>query len=266
MGTSKKKKDKRTEGKLSAWSKVLIQGIAGAVLSAAILAAITWFVIMEQIQTQYEQNQELSEKQFQQDYDLSVAKMVMDVLLAKDTSLHPLLVDLLRRVKDDSVKVALGRKILANPNVSPETKDTIKSILKIQVTEELGVSESFSAFTIYAGGGDPLWRHIQIIFLRDDSISLERAKRICNVFEESKEQFLYQPEIIAIGKEWYYKDRWIPEFDIAEIRYNNSNTQYAEKVKTILDSVPALGKFKLNKTNIGTPPYSVLIILPDQTK
>lgn len=160
--------------------------------------------------------------------------------------------ELLVRVKDDSLRMALGKRIQENPSVSPEIK--------------IGIRDELKSYVIKAGGGDPRWRDIQIVYLRGDSLSLERSERIRDAFSARQKQFPYQPEIIAIGREWFYYDRWAPESGDAEIRYNNSNAGYATKIKTMLDSVPELGKFRLNKTNIGTPPYTVLIILPDKMK
>ena len=196
--------------------------------------------------------------------DIALTRIVVDVLMTKDSTSYKWLGDLVFAIQDSTLRMAMYKGVDANQAVPPAIKEEVRT--KIVISESVGIKDEFRKTVIEAGGGDPLWRHIQIVFLRDDSISLERAKRICNVFGENNDQFPYQPEIIAIGKEWYYEDRWTPEFDIAEIRYNNSNAKFAEQVKAMLDSAPELGKFRLNKTNIGTPPYSVLIILPDQTR
>jgi|GEM_PF-6522839 len=258
--TKKGKKERSTkkEGKLNIWIKVILQGVVGAILSATILAAITWFVIMEQIQTQYRQNQELSEKQFQQDYDLGVAKMVIDVLLAKDTFLHPLLLELLDRVADDSLRIALAKRVQENPSVPDAIKEEV--IERFEATAYVGVHDKMTLRIIK--NPSRIERHVEIIFLWEDTISLRDVDKI--------EIFLLNqgitPRIVPIEKEWYYEDHWAPGSEVAEIRYNNSNAKFAEQVKAMLDSVLELGKFKLNKTNIGTQAYSVLIILPDQTK
>lgn len=249
MAFSRDRKGNKKEGKLNKWIKTLLSGVIGAVLSAGIL----WLAVILQIQTQYRQN-----------YDINITTIVVEVLLAKDSSLHPLLADLLRRVKDDSLKVALGRKILVNPTVSPETKDTIKSI--IETFEPVGISESLKVVKIIASGSDPFWPYVEILFLRDDSLSLNQAKRIYDTFLENKEGFPYKPELIAIGKEWFDEDGWKPETDEPEIRYNNSNARFAQVVKSMLETEPNLEEFRMNKTTTGTPPYSVLIILPDQTE
>jgi hypothetical protein len=233
------------------WLRTLLSGVAGAILSSVIL----WLAVICQIRTQYKQS-----------YDLNVAGMVTDVLLAKDVSIHPLLIDLLRRVEDDSLRTALGERVLINPTVSPDLKDTIETILNIPITERVGIIDSFSAFLTHSDGGDPFYPHIEIIFLRGDSLSQNQAKQIFYAFEKNRQQFPYEPKVSAIGGKWFYRDKWAPESNIPEIRYNNSNTDFAERTKALLDNIPELGEFQMNRTNIGTPPYAVLIILPDQTQ
>ncbi|MBA7605961.1 hypothetical protein ES703_13097 [subsurface metagenome] len=253
------KMDDQQDGKRKSanWLHGFLQGIVGAILSATILAIVTMCGVLKQVRTQYQQNKELSTIQYQQSYDLNVAGMVVEVLVAKDTSLYPLLRELLDRVENKDMKAALTKRVKENPDIP----DTIKQqIIEIKSSAEIGISDSLTINIIR--NPNNMKRGVKIYFVFEDTISLRRVEKIQSLLLDKG----MIPQVLGLRKDWFYEDRWAPESDVAEIRYNNSNAEFATKVKAILDSVPELGKFKLNKTNIGTPPYGVLIILPSRIK
>lgn len=192
--------------------------------------------------------------------DIALTRIVVDVLMTKDSTSYKWLGDLVFAIQDSTLRMAMYKGVDANQAVPPEVKKDVKDKLEIKVSETVGIRDELTVSVLKHP--DHIKRNIEIFFLWGDTISLRLMEKLEHFFWNKG----ITPEIVPVSEEWYYEDRWVPESEVAEIRYNNSNAKFAEQVKAMLDSVPELGKFKLNKLNIGTPAYSVLIILPDQTK
>lgn len=226
------------------WLQALLQGLIGAILSAGILAAITYCTVLRQVK---------------QNYDLNVANMAFEVLVAKDTSLYPLLTDLLKRVKDKDLKKALEKRIEENPNIP----DTMKQqILEIKVNEKMGLSDSLSSFKSVGLTEAPEKPYIGIVCLRDDSISRNKAEEISYLLKSKK----LRSVVYFVGNDWYYKDQGKPSSSIVEIRYNSSEKKWGDTIKKILDNEPNLGKFALRQTPASFSAYTIAIVLPDNRR
>lgn len=189
--------------------------------------------------------------------DIAIAQTVLNVLSQGDTNLYIWLPKLIGTIKDTAFKEVMEDALKGNPVVP----DTIKQqVTERKVTDKAGIGDKVTFQTI--SNPDNTKRGVEIYFAFEDTISLRRAEKI--------ESYLLNKNIaikfVPIGSEWFQKDNWDPTSGIAEIRFNNSNVPYAEEIKVMLDDQATLGKFEMIRTNVGTPPYAVLIVLPDQSK
>jgi hypothetical protein len=230
MGLSRDRKGNKKEGELNKWIKTLLSGVIGGILSAVILSTITWCVVLRQIESQYQQNKKLNEDQFQHNYDLNTSRMVVDVLLANDASLHPLLLELLDRVEDGPLRRALVNRIKENPSVS--------KAIKQEAIKKLGV---------------------QIIHMEGDLPSKELADRIKRYLTDRDYWCVITPK----SKDWY---TWnVQGAKVATIRYSKSEKDFAKSVEKILDEVFSEVKFNSYQIGGSMSPASISIVLPDKS-
>lgn len=190
--------------------------------------------------------------------DIEIAKVVVEVMVQGDTNNYYWLGDLIRTIQDSTLREVMRKGVQSSPSIPV----SIKKDVEIKVEEAISIQDKMTVVVTSGLIAPPRRRSIQVICMREDSLSLDWAQRIGGFFSEKG----FSNKVVVVGRDWYYDDRGRTESMIAEIKYNSSDEEFARQIKTMLDSVPGLGSFRLKKTNVGTSAYSISIVLPDKTK
>jgi len=115
------------------WGQSLLQGIIPAFVTSVVtvlgLGVISYYGIIQQI----EAVQSAHTEEVRNANDLTLMRLIFDILLEQDSSMYEFLNPLLRKVTSDTLRMDLIKEICTNPNLPQDIQD---SIFRTALTDE----------------------------------------------------------------------------------------------------------------------------------